>query len=118
VQYAIRLLTPAGSRLLELEEVRDLVGDFDAAALVFPWSHPDPAVDELQREVMALVAAVAPGDDRAEVFARIRELAYARAGRAAAAIEPGAACGCEDVPRLSEPWYCCAEPIESQLSSC
>ena len=64
-----------------------------------------------------MVTAAAPGDDRAGVFARLRELAYARAGRAAPAIEPGPAGG-GDVPRLSEPWYCCAEPTEGQLSSC
>jgi radical SAM superfamily enzyme YgiQ (UPF0313 family) len=118
VQYAIRLLIPAGSRLLELDEIRDLVEEFDSAALVFPWCHPDPALDELQREVMAVVTSAAPGDDRAGVFARIRELAYARAGRAAPVIAPGPAGGSGDVPRLSEPWYCCAEPTEGQLSSC
>ena len=36
VQYAIRLLIPAGSRLLELDDIRDLVEEFDSAALVFP----------------------------------------------------------------------------------
>jgi hypothetical protein len=118
VQYAIRLLIPAGSRLLELGEVRDLVEEFDSAALVFPWCHPDPAVDELQREVMAVVAAVAPDADRAGVFARVRELAYARTGRVPPVIEPATAGGSRDVPRLSEPWYCCAEPTEGQLSSC
>jgi len=118
VQYAIRLLIPAGSRLLELDEIRDLVEEFDSAALVFPWCHPDPALDELQREIMAVVTAAAPGDDRAGVFARIRELAYARAGRAAPVIAPGPARANGDVPRLSEPWYCCAEPTEGQLSSC
>jgi radical SAM superfamily enzyme YgiQ (UPF0313 family) len=117
VQYAIRLLIPAGSRLLELDDIRDLVEEFDSAALVFPWCHPDPAVDELQREVMAVVTAAVPDGDRAGVFARIRELAYARAGRAAPVIELVTA-GSGDVPRLSEPWYCCAEPTEGQLSSC
>jgi radical SAM superfamily enzyme YgiQ (UPF0313 family) len=117
VQYAIRLLIPAGSRLLELDDIRGLVEEFDSAALVFPWCHPDPAVDELQREVMEVVTAAAPGGDRAGVFARIRELAYACAGRAAPVIEPGTV-GSGDVPRLSEPWYCCAEPTEGQLSSC
>src|SRR6185437_2737087 len=41
VQYAIRLLIPEGSRLLELDQVRRLVGTFDKAALCYPWAHPD-----------------------------------------------------------------------------
>jgi radical SAM superfamily enzyme YgiQ (UPF0313 family) len=117
VQYAIRLLIPAGSLLLELDEVRDLVDDYDPAALVFPWRHPDPAVDELQREIVA-VAAAGAGDDRAVTFARVRELAYARAGRVPVPVEPGSIGTGENIPRLSEPWYCCAEPTEDQLTSC
>ena len=38
VQLTIRLLIPPGSRLLELPEVRALVGALDEAALVYPWS--------------------------------------------------------------------------------
>ena len=39
IQLAIRLLIPAGSRLLELAEVREMVGPFDPTALVYPWQH-------------------------------------------------------------------------------
>ena len=51
IQLAIRLLIPAGSRLLELDEVREMVGPFDARALVYPWKNPNPAVDRLVRRV-------------------------------------------------------------------
>jgi hypothetical protein len=51
VQLAIRLLIPPGSRLLELSEVRALVGPLDEAALVYPWSNPDPEVDTLHTQV-------------------------------------------------------------------
>src|SRR5438309_1889561 len=44
IQLAIRLLIPAGSRLLELPDVRALVGAFDSAALIFPWKHEDARV--------------------------------------------------------------------------
>src|SRR5216684_4459117 len=37
IQLGIRLLIPEGSRLLELDEVRGLVGPFDAQSLVYPW---------------------------------------------------------------------------------
>ena len=45
VQLAIRLLIPAGSRLLELQDIQQLVGRFDSAALAYPWKHADPRVD-------------------------------------------------------------------------
>ena len=79
VQLAIRLLIPEGSRLLELEEVRALVGPFDAATLAYPWSHPDPRVDALQRDV-ARIVGVRAGADRRAVFDDIAAAAWAQAG--------------------------------------
>ncbi len=40
IQLAIRLLIPAGSKLLELEALH--VEPFDPAALSYRWQHPDP----------------------------------------------------------------------------
>src|ERR1700674_724846 len=39
IQLGIRLLIPEGSRLLELEEMRRIVGTFDPQSLVYPWEH-------------------------------------------------------------------------------
>jgi radical SAM superfamily enzyme YgiQ (UPF0313 family) len=55
VQLAMRLLVPAGSRLLELAELRDRLGDFDERLLVHPWLHPDPEVDRLCERVQRAV---------------------------------------------------------------
>lgn len=115
VQYAIRLLIPAGSLLLDLPEVVDLVDPFDPEALVFPWRHPDPTMDRLQQDVMAVVAEAATTGDPAEAFADVRRLAYACAGLAPpegdVADLDGAAGDGAAIPRMSEPWYCCAEPL-------
>jgi len=106
VQLAIRLLIPAGSRLLELAEVRDQVDTFDPAALVHPWRHPDPAVDALQAGVHALVhEGTSRGEGRRVLFERAWQLAAAVAGG------PGPARGPREpkrapVPYLTEPWYC------------
>jgi radical SAM superfamily enzyme YgiQ (UPF0313 family) len=113
IQLAIRLLIPRGSRLMELEDVLALVGPFDAGTLAYPWSHPDPRVDALQREVSHIVG-VRTGGDRQAVFEEISALAHDRAGRPArpAPQRPARAV----VPYLSEPWYCCAEPNPDHLA--
>jgi radical SAM superfamily enzyme YgiQ (UPF0313 family) len=117
IQYAIRLLIPEGSRLLELPEVTDLVEPFDIGSLVYPWCHADPAVDALQRDVLALTAqAVADGAPRAVFFDDLWALATRAAGHAARRRAGGARPVLPLVPQLSEPWYCCAEPTESQLA--
>jgi radical SAM superfamily enzyme YgiQ (UPF0313 family) len=116
IQLAIRLLIPAGSRLLELPEVSAMVGPFDSAALVFPWKHEDTRVDALAREISQLVQR---GDglklSRTEIFSHIRRAAQGAAGnRAPNGIE---ASGIKSVPVpcLDEPWYCCAEPMDVQF---
>lgn len=116
IQLAIRLLVPAGSRLLELPEFRALVGEFDARLLGYPWRHPDPRVDALQAEIQGWVAeAESQGLPRSAIFDRIWRLAHEAADRKAPALEAGQYG--EPIPHLSEPWYCCAEPTSQQLQS-
>ncbi|HSH04009.1 MAG TPA: CUAEP/CCAEP-tail radical SAM protein [Anaerolineae bacterium] len=55
IQYAIRLLIPAGSKLLERQDIQDLVDPFDPQALVYPWAHPNPAMDTLYEHIFHLV---------------------------------------------------------------
>jgi len=109
IQLGIRLLVTSKSPLLELEDVRRQVTPFDPESLTWRWSHGDPRVDTLQSDVMHLVRA-GSGQPRTEVFSAIAALARDRAGlppasRRHAALNP--------VPYVSEPWYCCAEPMES-----
>jgi radical SAM superfamily enzyme YgiQ (UPF0313 family) len=113
IQLAIRLLIPEGSRLLEVHEVRATVGAFDPGTLAYPWVHADPRVDALHREVAQLVGVRLDADRRA-VFDEIAALAYRLAGRPARCANPRAVRA--SVPRLSEPWYCCAEPNPDHLS--
>lgn len=115
VQLSIRLLVPEGSWLLKLPGFRERLLAFDPALLGYPWVHADPRVDRLQQAVQAQVArAEQEGLARREVFARIWRMAHEAAGRAAPALAEDLGA---PIPRLSEPWYCCAEPTEQQLQS-
>ncbi|MBI2316602.1 MAG: radical SAM protein [Betaproteobacteria bacterium] len=114
VQLAIRLLVPQGSYLLRLPGFAELLDSFDAQLLGYPWRHADARVDALQRQVQAAVARMGNAP-RAAVFREVWRLAHQAAGRKAPSLDgadPGQA-----VPRLSEPWYCCAEPTDLQLQS-
>jgi len=108
IQLAIRLLVTAGSSLLELDDIRRVVSPFDGASLTWPWRHEDPRVDELQAAVMRLVGSVA-ARPRAEAFAAIAALARDHADLPA---PPARTTTRGPVPYVSEPWYCCAEPME------
>jgi len=112
IQLAIRLLIPEGSRLLQLDEVRRLAGSFDARTLTYRWSHADARVDELQRDVAAIVGSRLVSNRR-PLFDEISQLAHDRAGLP---LPPRAAGPSTAVPSLDEPWYCCAEPNPEQLT--
>lgn len=94
IQLAIRLLIPAGSRLLDLEEVRGLAGPFDPVALTHRWKHPDSDLDVLCHSVHQTVRKSRPA-----VFERIWELAHNS--------EPDFHVPDRStIPYLNEPWYC------------
>jgi radical SAM superfamily enzyme YgiQ (UPF0313 family) len=109
VQLSIRLLVPAGSRLLELDEIRGRIGPFDAARLVYPWRHGDSRVDRLQREIESIVkTSQSQSLSRREAFSLVR-------GVAAGALDGGSAISRPadnplparaSIPYLTEPWYC------------
>ena len=64
VQWAIRLLVTFNSRLLELPDIQRLVGPFDPKTLTYPWVHPDPRVDALQRTMMEWAGQPRPAPSR------------------------------------------------------
>jgi radical SAM superfamily enzyme YgiQ (UPF0313 family) len=108
VQYSIRLLVPPGSVLLERPETAAWLGPLNQQAFTYEWSHPDARMDELQRQVAKLVESAARGNEEmAQIFYRIRDLAYAMRGdesRSKQKLYPGA--GRLKPPRLTEAWFC------------
>jgi hypothetical protein len=124
IQLAIRLLIPEGSRILELAEIRQRIGAFDSAALYYPWRHEDNAVDALARDVQQIVERSEKlGRSRAQIFERVAARAWQGAEGTAngSGIRPSSgppqAKPGQPVPRLDEPWYCCAEPTQDQFVS-
>jgi len=103
IQLAIRLLVPEGSRLLTLDDMRARISGFDPGTLTHRWSHPDPRVDELHREVTAVVGMKLSANRRA-AFDMISTVAHARAGISRPATRPRR--DRATVPYLNEPWYC------------
>ena len=121
IQYAIRLLVPPGSALLDDPDGLAWLGPLDEEALSYTWRHPDPRMDALQREVQAIVEHTASEREPISVtFAAIHRLASERLGvsvPALAGVGSRESAGISDatgvlrrarrpVPHLSEPWFC------------
>ena len=107
IQLAIRLLIPAGSKLLELDEMRRLVGPFDAKALVHPWKNSNPAVEALCEELQEIAAASEQlKRSRTATFERMWRAAKLAAHQVAEEKSTSARPSRATVPFLNEPWFC------------
>jgi hypothetical protein len=129
VQYTIRLLLPSGSLLLAdpdpvlLAALLPKEGSRPAAEHgTSRWRHEDERVDELQQAMAGLVeTAEAAGADSLSIFHEL----WALCREAGASLPPSPPRPDEDLrwpnpsmtrPRLSESWFCCAEPTRAQLT--
>jgi radical SAM superfamily enzyme YgiQ (UPF0313 family) len=106
VHFSIRLLVPPGSALLDDPDASGWVGDLDEEAYTYEWRNPDPRVDQLQRDIAALVEAAADCEtDPYETFEQIKHLAYRAKG-----VEPprreSPPRQWKRPPRLTESWFC------------
>ena len=105
IQLAIRLLVPERSRLLDLEDIRRVVGPFNRASLTYPWTHRDPRVDALQQSLADLVG-VRLTASRSETFDRAWTMAHEAAGLAPRPRRNAPVISRAAIPYLNEPWYC------------
>ena len=94
VQLALRLLIPAGSRMLELAEISAMVTGFDKQALTHHWRYPDDGLNAFASRIFQLVGK---GKARTETFNAVWKETFQEeldlVDRAA-------------IPYLDEPWYC------------
>ena len=98
VQLALKLLIPSGSRMLELNEIADLVNGFDSQALTHQWRYPDEEMNAFAARVFALIGQQQKaGGSRAETFRMVwKETMHEELNLVARAA----------IPYLDEPWYC------------
>jgi radical SAM superfamily enzyme YgiQ (UPF0313 family) len=108
VQYSIRLLVPPGSLLLSRPGASEWLGPLVEEQFSYQWTHADPRMDELQRQVSLLVEDAARRNvDASATFYRACDLAYRARGaepimKKAAAVSPFRL----RPPRLTEAWFC------------
>ncbi len=117
VQFSIRLLIPPGSFLLEHSDVLTYVSTLDQANFYYRWLHPDPSMDDLYRLVSLRVEEASQRKENPYVtFEALRSLTLRALGRSEdRQIPQGHREAGPLSPRLTESWFCCAEPTKEQV---
>jgi radical SAM superfamily enzyme YgiQ (UPF0313 family) len=107
IQLAIRLLVTAGSRLLELDEIRERIGPFDPKSLIYPWEHSVPGIDHLCEELQDIVSSAEKlKQGRSAIFEKIWRAANRAAERHIEEKDLLMPVAVTSMPYLNEPWYC------------
>jgi hypothetical protein len=110
VQMSIKLLMPRGSLLVERPELTPHLTGYEGEALTWRWEFANPETEILHKHLEAIAAS---GSDRGqETVVTLDEMRAAVAhatGRTMPPLEIGSA-----APRLTESWFCCAEPGGAQ----
>ncbi|MHB8319662.1 MAG: CUAEP/CCAEP-tail radical SAM (seleno)protein [Acidimicrobiales bacterium] len=128
VQMTIRLLVPDGSLLITSGRLDGILGPYDEERLAWSWTAVDPRLDALQERFGELAEEAAESNwtpERAFETARAEleatsphRRSQSRRATARSADSPlRSNVPAQDRPHLTEPWFCCAEPTDSQFAS-
>jgi hypothetical protein len=126
VQYAIRLLVPPGSLLVTSGRLEGRLSHYDDEHLGWSWRAPDPRLDILQAQLSDVAERAAAEEWPAQESydaARVAAVAVLgeSAGHSTAAPEPDprlrSPLAADERPRLTEAWFCCAEPSGAQMAA-
>ncbi len=125
VQFSVRLLIPPSSALLTPPKTHStpmaqFLGSLNQQKFQHTWAHPDPRMDSLQQAVTKVVEnSTKAKEDPEHTFYRLWELVYDTAGLNFSALNKSMSMNPQRVrpPRMTEPWFCCAEPTTDQFHS-
>jgi radical SAM superfamily enzyme YgiQ (UPF0313 family) len=113
VQMSIRLLIPRGSLLESHPVMAPHLTRYDEKALTWVWGFADPETAVLQKDLETIAANAS--DCGQEIAATLEEMRIA-VMRASGHDLPTLASP-SPAPRLTETWFCCAEPTAGQAVS-
>jgi radical SAM superfamily enzyme YgiQ (UPF0313 family) len=117
IQLAIRLLIPNQSYLLELDEMQPHLLGYDQEALSYRWRNADESVEALCSDIQQIVETGARDNHtRAETFKALYAATQSACDQAITPLPDLGSIPKLTIPSMSEPWFCCAEPTQEQLS--
>lgn len=113
VQLAIKLLIPQGSLLETHPAVTPHLLRYEPESLTWTWDFEDPEAGRLHLDLDSIAAEASDcGAEASETLASMRDriARFARGGFPPLPESPPA-------PRLTESWFCCAEPTGAQAGA-
>jgi hypothetical protein len=114
IQMAIKLLIPQGSLLESHPAVTPHLTHYDPTGLTWQWTFAEPDVEVLYKELSAIAADASECGQ--EVIPTLEAMWMATANAFGSDLGPLPRKSTA-APRLTESWFCCAEPTGSHTIS-
>jgi len=114
VQLAIKVLVPEGSLLVDHPVMKSHLTHFDPEALTWLWSFVHPDSELLHKELDMIAGTASDCAQEADVTLQAMRTTISEISGVELGEQPRTE---STVPRLSESWFCCAEPTAGQAIS-
>ena len=111
IQLTIKLLVPKGSLMLKRPEFKQYIGEYDQDSFTYLWNYENSKVGNLQALLFSYVAENY-GIDEKEQYLELIDIIQSFTNTD---IIYNKMYKYHEVPKLSETWFCCAEPNKIQL---
>ena len=111
IQLTIKLLVPKNSLILKKPEMKEYLLDYDPASFSYAWKYKFPNIDNIQNELFTYVLQHESENEYTQYLGLV-DILETHTNETLLNSEKYSQ---RIVPKLSETWFCCAEPNKIQL---
>ena len=111
IQLTIKLLIPKNSLILKRPEMEEYLLNYDPASFSYAWKYKFPTIDNIQNELFTYVLQHESENEYTQYLGLV-DILESHTGETLLNPEKY---NQRIVPKLSETWFCCAEPNKIQL---
>ena len=111
IQLTIKLLIPKHSLILQKSEIKEYLNNYDKNSLSYLWDYRDEEVNELQILLFNYLQDNPHLDEHSQYLGMVKIIENITNS----SLILDSDYSFKSVPKLSETWFCCAEPSQIQL---
>ncbi len=111
IQLTIKLLIPKHSLIIKKPEINKYLGNYEKNSLSFKWEYENNDVEKLQSSLFDFILNNSELDEHKQYLGMVNIIEKCTDTK----LLTNSSYDFKNVPKLSETWFCCAEPSKIQL---
>ena len=111
IQLTIKLLIPKHSLIIKKPEINKYLGNYEKNSLSFKWEYENNDVEKLQSSLFDFILNNSELNEHKQYLGMVNIIEKCTDTK----LLTNSSYDFKNVPKLSETWFCCAEPSKIQL---